>query len=242
MSMQKHPRVATGVDGLDQLLDGGLPAGRLYVVSGPPGSGKTTFSAHFTTRGAVNGENCLYLTMHETAEELATDLGGYEFGFDRALASDRVTLLNVLDDDTRRLLKSRNGDSFTSGVDVMTNRLRNFMKTNDFDRFVVDSTMLLDYYFDEDSDVLLQFLTALKRIDATTIVISEMTDPSSYGEEHYLAHGVLFFHNFLEDSGMTRGVQVTKMRGTAIDGEMRPLSFSSKGLEVDPTEQIATGE
>jgi KaiC/GvpD/RAD55 family RecA-like ATPase len=65
-----------------------------------------------------------------------------------------------------------------------------------------------------------------------------MTDPSSYSDEHYLAHGVIFFHNFLDSGGMTRGIQVIKMRGTAIDTDIRDLSFSDQGLRVRPEQQV----
>ena len=65
-----------------------------------------------------------------------------------------------------------------------------------------------------------------------------MTDPSSYSDEHYLAHGVVFFHNFLDSGGMTRGVQVIKMRGTNIDSDIGALSFTDRGLVVDPDTQV----
>jgi KaiC/GvpD/RAD55 family RecA-like ATPase len=65
-----------------------------------------------------------------------------------------------------------------------------------------------------------------------------MTDPTSYADEHYLAHGVIFFHNFLEAGGMTRGVQVIKMRGTAIDPDIREIEFSDEGLCVFPDRKV----
>ena len=58
-------RVSSGVSGLDPLVGGGLPSGRLYVLSGPPGSGKTTISTQFLVDGARQGENCLFVSMHE---------------------------------------------------------------------------------------------------------------------------------------------------------------------------------
>jgi KaiC/GvpD/RAD55 family RecA-like ATPase len=70
------------------------------------------------------------------------------------------------------------------------------------------------------------------------LLISEMTDPTAYSDEHYLAHGVIFFHNYLESGGMTRGIQVIKMRGTAIDCDIRHISFSDRGLTVDPDTKL----
>ena len=98
--------------------------------------------------------------------------------------------------------------------------------------------MLLRHFFSDVSDEITGFISALKQTDATILLISEMTDPTSYSDEHYLAHGVVFFHNFLDSEGMTRGVQVIKMRGTDIDSDIRALSFTDRGLEIDPETQV----
>jgi KaiC/GvpD/RAD55 family RecA-like ATPase len=73
------------------------------------------------------------------------------------------------------------------------------------------------------------------------LLISEMTDLSSYSEEHYLAHGVVSLHNFLDDSEMTRAVQIIEMRGTPIDSDMCSVSFSDDGLAVHPDDKIKRG-
>ncbi|MFB6152505.1 MAG: RAD55 family ATPase [Haloarculaceae archaeon] len=219
-------RVSSGVPGFDELVEGGLLQDRLYVVSGPPGSGKTTFSTQFITQGAKSGENCLYVTMHETKEELMQDMSGYEFGFDQVMASGKVQFLNLVTDSGKRTI-SQFG---TEGG--LTNRIVAFLEQQDIDRAVIDSTMLLQHFFENMSDEITGFLSALKQTDTTTVLISEMTDPSSYSDEHYLAHGVIFFHNYLENGGMTRGVQVIKMRGTAIDCDIRGIEFSDRGLRV----------
>jgi KaiC/GvpD/RAD55 family RecA-like ATPase len=98
--------------------------------------------------------------------------------------------------------------------------------------------MLLQLLFTGDDQEMTRFLTALKQGDATTLLISEMTDPSSYSDEHFLAHGVIFFHNYLEATGMTRGIQVVKMRGTDIDCDIRSLKFTDEGLVVDPMDHV----
>lgn len=63
-------RTLTGVAGLDQLLGGGLPAQRLHLVEGNPGTGKTTLALQFLLEGRRIGESCLYVTLSETAAEL----------------------------------------------------------------------------------------------------------------------------------------------------------------------------
>ncbi|MFB6095691.1 MAG: RAD55 family ATPase, partial [Halodesulfurarchaeum sp.] len=88
-------RRSTGCRGMDQLLSGGLPAGRLFVVSGPPGSGKTTFASQFITQGVKESRDCLYVTMHESREELVEDMRRFSFGFERAVTSERFKFLNL---------------------------------------------------------------------------------------------------------------------------------------------------
>ncbi len=225
-------RVSSGVPGFDNLVEGGLLSDRLYVVSGPPGSGKTTFSSQFITQGAKEGENCAYLTMHETKDELLQDMSGYEFGFDRALKSENTQFLNLVTESGKRTITQFGTDG------GLTNRLVAFLESNNIDRAVIDSTMLLQHFFKDMSDEITGFLSALKQTDTTSILISEMTDPTSYSDEHYLAHGVIFFHNFMDSGGMTRGVQVIKMRGTAIDSDIRELSFSDQGLRVHTGKKV----
>ena len=225
-------RVSSGVPGFDELVEGGLLSNRLYVVSGPPGSGKTTFCSQFITQGAKEGEECVYITMHETKEELRQDMSGFDFGFDRAIKSDSIQFLNLVTEAGKRTITQFGTDG------GLTNRLIAFLESNEVDRAVIDSTMLLQHFFQDKSDEITGFLSALKQTDATILLISEMTDPTSYSDEHYLAHGVVFFHNFLDSGGMTRGVQVIKMRGTAIDSDIRELTFSDQGLRVHTGKKV----
>ena len=224
--------VSSGTDGIDRLIDGGFPARRLYVVSGPPGSGKTTFSAKFITKGAQQGEKCLYVSMHETADELIDDMSGFDFPFDKAMETGRIHFMDATEQSSQSIMGADNHGNGKSTPKNLGRRLAGFIDSKNVDRVVIDSTMLMKHLFGDEDDGITHLLTAFKRSDATIILISEMTDPSSYSEEHYLAHGVLFFHYYLESSDMTRGIQITKMRGTAIDPGVYPIEFSNTGLVV----------
>ncbi len=231
-------RIPTGIPGFDQLIEGGLPTDRLYVLSGPPGSGKTTFASQFVTRGAADDQTGVYLSMHETREQLVADMSTYEFGFDRAVDTGHVRFLNLLDSEADRLLNSTPGTEASWNVENIANQLLSFVESKDVDRLVIDSAMLLEYYFSDDPNAYVKFCTALKRVDATTLLIAEMTDPGSYSDVHYLSHGVIFLHNYLEDEHMQRGIQVIKLRGTNTDTDIHDIEFTDRGLRVDPEQTI----
>ena len=60
----------TGVAGLDDILNGGLTRGNIFLLEGEPGAGKTTIALQFLMTGAAKGERCLYVTLSETEREL----------------------------------------------------------------------------------------------------------------------------------------------------------------------------
>lgn len=69
---ETQARITTGVEGLDQVLHGGLPRNHLYLVHGPSGSGKTTLALQFLLEGARQGEKALYIGTGETEAEVRT--------------------------------------------------------------------------------------------------------------------------------------------------------------------------
>src|SRR5678809_288830 len=63
-------RCSSGVEGLDDIMAGGLPRGCFYLIQGDPGSGKTTVALQFLLEGVRRGESVFYVTLSETREEL----------------------------------------------------------------------------------------------------------------------------------------------------------------------------
>src|SRR5258707_1976172 len=63
-------KAKTGIWGLDNILSGGFSRGHVFLVEGAPGTGKTTIALQFLMEGAKAGENCLYITLSETEQEL----------------------------------------------------------------------------------------------------------------------------------------------------------------------------
>jgi circadian clock protein KaiC len=96
-------RIPTGVAGIDSVLCGGLPAGRLYLVDGSPGVGKTTLSLQFLMEGARRGERCLFVTLSETKHELQSVADSHDWdlaGIDVIELSQVENLFNVKSQNT----------------------------------------------------------------------------------------------------------------------------------------------
>src|SRR3954463_3122609 len=91
---RSEDKCTTGVPGLDQVLRGGLPRNRLYLIQGSPGVGKTTLALQFLLEGARLGEKCLYVTLSESKEEL--DVVAQSHGWD--LAKIHIIELSQIED------------------------------------------------------------------------------------------------------------------------------------------------
>ncbi|MDK2983236.1 MAG: hypothetical protein PWP19_714, partial [Thermococcaceae archaeon] len=74
-----YRRISTGVKGLDDLIGGGLIPGRVYVVTGPPGSGKTTLGIQFLVEGAKNWEKGVYISLVDDPKTIIQDMFHYKF-------------------------------------------------------------------------------------------------------------------------------------------------------------------
>jgi circadian clock protein KaiC len=92
------PRSSSGIEGLDNVLFGGFIAGKLYLVDGNPGAGKTTLALHFLREGVRQGERCLYVTLSETADELAAGAASHGWTLDGIEIIELISEERDLDD------------------------------------------------------------------------------------------------------------------------------------------------
>src|SRR5436305_13665405 len=92
----RDQRCSSGVEGLDDILSGGLPRGCFYLVQGDPGSGKTTLALQFLLEGVRRGENVLYVTLSETKEELLKVARSHNWSLDQITLMDLSAIEMVL--------------------------------------------------------------------------------------------------------------------------------------------------
>ena len=94
----------TGVVGLDDVLAGGLPRDRLYLVEGTPGTGKTTLALQFLLEGHRRGERGMYVTLSETADELRASTATHGWSLDGLLVVELVSPADLDSEQEQTLL------------------------------------------------------------------------------------------------------------------------------------------
>jgi KaiC/GvpD/RAD55 family RecA-like ATPase len=241
-------RIQTGVEGFDDLVQGGLLAERVYLVSGPPGCGKTTFCVQYLAHGAAFGEVGLYVSLLESPQNIIDDMSNYSMNVMTLIKMQKLLFADLGPRMEYGFIDEFN-EYVTPEYEVGRSAVENeapspanvfkeiaaYVAEYDVKRLVIDSVSAIRFTskdFSLQEKEMSRFIRNLKKLGCTTILISEMTDPSAYSTEQFAAHGVIFMHNFLYDKTMTRAIQVIKMRGTKHDCNLRNVEFTEKGLTI----------
>ena len=102
--MDQTSAALTGVDGLDDILAGGLSRGRLFLLEGSPGTGKTTLAMQFLMEGVARGERCLYVTLSETEDEMRDSARSHGWELDGITLFELVPPDSLLDEEQQQSL------------------------------------------------------------------------------------------------------------------------------------------
>jgi len=243
-------RIKTGIEGFDALIEGGLLQGRQYLVSGSPGSGKTTFGVQFLVTGALDGESGAYVAMSESVGTIIEDMSRYNLFIQELMKKKKLFFLdigptmNYGEYDEISTLITPNYE--TQSVEPVENssptpysvfkNVETLVKRYGIKRLVIDSLSVIRFTSQHpalEERSISRFIRNLKNLGCTTLLLSELIKPDSYSIEQFASHGVIFLHNFMDKQGnMVRSLQIIKMRGTKHDCEMRSIEFSEKGLRV----------
>ena len=220
--------VATGVEGLDSILNGGLVRDSTVLVSGNPGTGKSLFGIQFLHAGvADHDERGIYVSFEEDEDDIlaaAESVGLTEF------------VQMVEDGDVKIYDKSemlREGD-FNAALDTL---LEDFADPS-FDRFVLDSLTMFQLFFDDEEEqrtYLLKFSDILKQNGLTSLLVNEqgaVFPETEIGLENFLTDGNIYFIQTPTDSGVNRYVWVAKMRKQDVDTDIFPMEIGEGGITV----------
>jgi len=221
-------RIDLGVDGLDEMIRGGVPEDSTLCIIGGPGAGKTTFGMQFIAQGLRNDENCVYFTLEQEVEDIVStgDVRGWEFGehIDDSLAVVQMHPIEV-----------------ASSLRSIRNELPRMISEFGASRVVFDSITLVEMMFQDRAtgrNQIFRFLEELADAGATTLVTSEADDDdpysSRYGVVEYLSDAVFVLQYIRTDnSSETRlALEITKMRDTSHSREVKPYELTDEGIVV----------
>jgi circadian clock protein KaiC len=238
---QPAPKARTGVEGLDDILVGGLSPGHVYLLEGSPGTGKTTIALQFLLDGAKAGETGLYVTMSETEAELRDGAAshGWSLG-DSVHVYELVPPENLLDDEHQQsLLYSSDlelGET-TRAVFAAIDRTKPV-------RIVIDSLSEIRLLAQSSLRYRRQIL-AMKhyfaRMGATVLLLDDLTTDTNDKTVHSLAHGVIRLEGLTPTYGAERRrLRVIKYRGQSFRGGFHDYIIAKGGVQVFP--RLVSGE
>ena len=223
-----------GIDGLDDILMGGLERERLYLLEGSPGTGKTTAAISFLRAGAALGEAVLYITLSETETELRRAAESHDWDMGGIEVFELVPPESLLDEQQQQsLLYSSDlelGET-TRMIFQAVERLRPA-------RVVIDSLSEIRLLAQSSLRYRRQVL-ALKHYftkhAATVLMLDDLTTDALDKTVHSVAHGVIRVEELSPEYGAERRrIRVIKYRARKFRGGYHDFTIRTGGLEVYP--------
>jgi circadian clock protein KaiC len=227
-------RLDTGVDGLDNILGGGLPAGQMYLLEGDPGTGKTTLAMQFVMAGVKRGEKALYITLSESQSELESSARSH--GWDPAL----LPIAEFIPAEASLMPEQQYTVFHPSEVELATTiqKLTQIIAEVKPDRLVIDSLSELRLLAADTMRYRRQLL-ALKHFfvgrDTTVLLLDDRTAEGSDMQLQSIAHGVIRLEKLQRSYGVTRRhIEVIKLRGSAYREGFHDYTITTGGLVIFP--------
>jgi circadian clock protein KaiC len=228
------PQARTGIDGLDDILCGGLTPHRLYLVEGVPGSGKTTLALQFLLEGARAGEPVLYVTLSESKEELLAVAESHGWSLDNLTIRELVPSADSLMPDDQYTMFHPSEIELGETTRTILEDVERIKPT----RVVFDSLSELRLLAGNPLRYRRQIL-ALKQFFAgrrcTVLLLDDMTSTDHDLQVQSIAHGVLMLEQLNPDyGGDRRRLRVVKFRGVHFRGGYHDYVIRRGGLDVYP--------
>jgi KaiC/GvpD/RAD55 family RecA-like ATPase len=232
-------RVSTGIPELDTLLDGGFRRGKIYLVLGEPGTGKTIFALQYLYRALQEGDKALYVAIDEKPGDLVDQ--AVSLGWDLSAHIERKNLLIL---DASALIIARVSDvNAKNDLQKIIVELNSHIMKSGATRVVIDPVGPLIHATDSPSKVQDQarmlIASLQKNPEITTLVTSQSLGRSTRGIEEYLVAGTLVLELELANSRFVRTITIEKMRSTALDPAQYLFRICPhRGITMEPPGEI----
>ena len=237
-SPERVLKCPTGIVGLDNITEGGLPRGRPTLVCGGPGSGKTLLGMEFIVRGITQfGEPGVFVSFEETAEELARNFASLGFDLDGLVRRRKLVVDHV------RIERSELEETGPYDLDGLLVRLGTAIDGVKARRVVLDSVEALFAGLPNESILraeLRRLFRWLKDRGLTAIVTGETGDgmPTRHGLGQYVSDCVIYLDHRVSHEIATRRLRVVKYRGSRHGTNEYPTVIDENGLSVTPISAV----
>lgn len=227
-------KAATGILGLDDVLAGGFARGRVYLLEGNPGTGKTTIALQFLLEGAKAGEKGLHITLSETEAELRSGAASHGWSL------DGIDIFELVAPDLSQDASQEQSLLYSSDLELgeTTRRILE----------VIDGTKPSRIVFDSLSEIrllaqgslryrrqILAFKHYLVRQGATVLLLDDLTAESQDRTVHSIAHAVIRLEELAPEYGAERRrLRVMKYRGQRYRGGYHDFGIETGGVVVFP--------
>ncbi|MFH1544476.1 MAG: ATPase domain-containing protein [archaeon] len=222
-------RIPSGINGLDELIEGGLEKGSVILATGSAGTGKTTFGLQFLYYGVKKyNESGILISFEETKDSLYKHNEEYGWDFEGLEKEKKFMVLEYKPHQVGKLLEQGGGP------------IRDAIKSINAKRLVIDSITAYALLFKDEyqqRESVLKFFDMLRKWGCTSIIISEMspreaeTSKSSVG---FLADAVisLYYEKRGEKDVRVHSMEILKMRGTKHTNKMCAVAFEKEGIKI----------
>jgi circadian clock protein KaiC len=225
--------MATGIEGLDSILEGGLPTNRIYLIEGDPGTGKTTLALQFLLEGVRLGEPGLYVTLSETKEELLSVAQSHGWSLDGFSIFELIPSADSLMPDSQYTIFHPSEIELSETVSAVLQEVERIKPR----RVVFDSLSEMRLLAHDALRFRRQIL-ALKQYFAgreTTVLLldDKVSEERQDLQVQSIAHGVISLeHLAVEYGGARRRLRVIKMRGARFRGGYHDFNIETGGIAV----------
>ncbi len=232
------PKTPTGIKGLDEITNGGLPSGRPTLICGGAGCGKTLFSIEFIVRGAMEfDEPGVFIAFEEKAEELAMNVTSLGFDINKLIAAKKIKI------DYVHIEKSEIEETGEYDLEGLFIRLDYAIKSIGAKRVVLDTIENLFSGLTNKGILraeLRRLFRWLKDKGVTAIITGEKGEGqlTREGLEEYVSDCVILLDNRVENQITTRRLRVIKYRGSVHGTNEYPFLIDEDGISVLPVTSL----
>ncbi|MGC9400218.1 MAG: circadian clock protein KaiC [Anaerolineae bacterium] len=225
-------KLATGVEGFDQVAKGGLPKGRTTLVSGTAGSGKTVLAAQFLAEGIQKAEESgVFVTFEESASDIRRNIASLGWDVLRWEREGRWRFVDASPQIDKEAIVTGAYD-----LGALMARIEYAVREIDATRVALDSLGAVFSRFDNPSLIrteLLRIASVLKRMGVTALMTAERNrdygNITRYGIEEFVADNVIVLRNVLEEGKRRRTLEILKFRGTGHNKGEYPFTITPGG-------------